>query len=236
MRPDVDVDPQLGRFRGSDGMATGRKSSFDLKEACVQAARDVIAEQGIEALSMRDVARKLGISHQAPYRHFESRDHLLAEIMRRCFADFAEHLDRRKSPDGNSDHEDMGSVYLAYAAQKPLEYRLMFGTPWPAPAQHPELVKHAVHAFDILRNSQRARYGDDPAHYAKADLDALFIWSTLHGMASIMQANVMQHLVLAPEVMPRLKTDLLGKIDAAVEASSRRAPRTAKARRKPAKR
>jgi hypothetical protein len=46
----------------------------------------------------------------------------------------------------------------------------------------------------------------------------------------------MQHLVLAPEVMPRLKTDLLGKIDAALETSSRRAPRTAKARRKPAKR
>ena len=54
----------------------------DLREACVQAAREVIAERGVEGLSMRDVARRLGISHQAPYRHFESRDHLLAEIMR----------------------------------------------------------------------------------------------------------------------------------------------------------
>jgi AcrR family transcriptional regulator len=62
-----------------------KNKTFDLKEACVQAAREVIAEQGVEGLSMRDVARKLGISHQAPYRHFESRDHLLAEIMRRCF-------------------------------------------------------------------------------------------------------------------------------------------------------
>lgn len=217
-------------------MTTSRRKSFDLKEACVRAARDVIAEQGIEALSMRDVARKLGISHQAPYRHFESRDHLLAEIMRRCFADFAEHLDQRKSADGNGDHEDMGSAYLAYAAQKPLEYRLMFGTPWPEPARHPELVKYAVHAFDILRNSQRARYGDDPAYYAKADLDALFIWSTLHGMASITQANVMQHLVLAPEVMPRLKADLMGKIDAALGASSRPAPKPGPARRKAANR
>ena len=160
----------------------------------------------------------------------------MAEIMCRCFADFAEHLDRRKSPDGNGDPEDMGSAYLAYAAQKPLEYRLMFGTPWPEPAQHPELVKHAVHAFDILRNSQRARYGDRPAHYAKADLDALFIWSTLHGMASILRANVMQHLVLSPEVVPHLKADLMGKIDDALEASSRPAPRTAKARRKLVKR
>ena len=74
-------------------MSQLKAKAFDLKEACVQAAREVIAEQGVENLSMRDVARKLGISHQAPYRHFESRDHLLAEIMRRCFADFAHHLD-----------------------------------------------------------------------------------------------------------------------------------------------
>ncbi len=218
-------------------MATGRKKSFDLKEACVRAAREVIAEQGIEALSMRDVARKLGISHQAPYRHFESRDHLLAEIMRRCFVDFAEHLDRGKSldgPDGRQD--DMGSAYLAYAEQKPLEYRLMFGTPWPEPAQHPELVKYAVHAFDILRNSQRARHGDGAAQRARADLDALFIWSTLHGMATIRQANVMQHLVLAPEVMPRLEADLRHKIDAALEALPKPARKPGPARRKSVKR
>ena len=218
-------------------MATGRQKSFDLKEACVRAAREVIAERGIEALSMRDVARKLGISHQAPYRHFESRDHLLAEIMRRCFADFADHLDRRTSfDDPAGGHEDMGSAYLAYAERKPLEYRLMFGTPWPEPAQHPELVRYAVHAFDILRNSQRAKYGDRPAQYARADLDALFIWSALHGLASTMQANVMQHLVLAPEVIPRLKADLMGKIDAALAVAPQAGSKPKQARRKPAKR
>ena len=56
-----------------------------LKEACLRAAREAIAEQGVEQLSLREVARRLGVSHQAPYRHFPSRDHLLAEVMRRCF-------------------------------------------------------------------------------------------------------------------------------------------------------
>jgi AcrR family transcriptional regulator len=69
-------------------MAKTIDQAASLKEACVQAAREVIAERGVENLSMRDVARKLSVSHQAPYRHFESRDHLLAEIMRRCFVDF----------------------------------------------------------------------------------------------------------------------------------------------------
>jgi len=200
-------------------MAPKKDKSFDLKEACVQAAREVIAEQGVEGLSLRDVARKLGISHQAPYRHFESRDHLLAEIMRRCFVDFADHLDHRAG--GVSPDEDLGSMghaYLDYAQEKPLEYRLMFGTPWPEPAQHPELIANAVHAFDILRNSLRETQGDTPEQQARADLDALFIWSALHGMASISNADVMRHLVLAPGVIEHFRQDLMGKIGAALAA------------------
>jgi AcrR family transcriptional regulator len=53
-----------------ESMGKTIEQTASLKEACVQAAREVIAEKGVENLSMRDVARKLGISHQAPYRHF----------------------------------------------------------------------------------------------------------------------------------------------------------------------
>lgn len=194
-------------------MTTTREPSLSIKEACVQAAREVIADNGIENLSMRDVARKLGISHQAPYRHFDSRDHLLAEIMRRCFVDFAEHLDQQtRSGDAEADLGAMGHAYLDYAQRKPLEYRLMFGTPWPAPAQHPELVRHAVHAFNILRDSLRSMQGNDAAHHANADRQAMFIWSTLHGMASITQANVMQHLSLASGVESDLRNDMMMRI------------------------
>lgn len=190
----------------------------DLKEACIEAAREVIAEQGVEALSLRDVARRLNISHQAPYRHFASRDYLLAEIMRRCFADFAGYLDQRSGGVGTgADLDGMGEAYLAYAEQKPLEYRLMFGTPWPEPAEHPELVKHAVHAFDILRNGLRSMEPPGAARpQAEIDLDAMFIWSALHGAASISQANVMQHLALEPSVAGRLKGELMERIDNAL--------------------
>ncbi len=208
-------------------MTTTREPSLSTKEACVQAAREVIAENGIENLSMRDVARKLGISHQAPYRHFESRDHLLAEIMRRCFEDFAQHLDQRaRSGDAEADLEAMGHAYLDYAQRKPLEYRLMFGTPWPAPAQHPELVRYAVHAFNMLRDSLRGMQGNDEAHLANADRQAMFIWSTLHGMASITQANVMQHLSLAPGVESDLRNDMLARIGLGLQWSEGSTPGT----------
>ena len=194
-------------------MTSSRVPAISLKEACVQAAREVIAEHGVERLSMRDVARKLNISHQAPYRHFESRDHLLAEIMRRCFADFAQHLDKRPlTGNPEADLQAMGHAYLNYARKKPLEYRLMFGTPWPEPAQHPALVQHAVHAFNLLRDRLRAMHGDRPERHAQADRQAMFIWSTLHGMASITQANVMQHLNLASGVEHALPADLMARI------------------------
>lgn len=191
----------------------------------MQAAREVIAESGVENLSMRDVARKLGVSHQAPYRHFESRDHLLAEIMRRCFVDFGHHLDQRlRSSDPEADLGAMGQAYLDYAQLKPLEYRLMFGTPWPEPAQHSELVRHAVHAFDTLRDGVRRLHGDKDVHQAQVDRQAMFIWSALHGMASITHANVMQHLSLASGVEADLQNDLLSRVGLGVQWSGARDP------------
>jgi hypothetical protein len=72
-----------------------RHRALELRDACIVAAQEVIAERGVENLSLREVARKLGVSHQAPYKHYPSRDHLLAEVMRRCFQRFAAHLDAR---------------------------------------------------------------------------------------------------------------------------------------------
>ena len=197
---------------------------LDLREACIQAAREVIAEQGIEGLSLRDVARKLGVSHQAPYRHYPSRDHLLAAIMRRCFEDFANFMDQASKAHASDALLGMGQAYMRFAAEHPLEYRLMFGTPWPEPAAHPELVRHAVHAFDLLRQhlqlqlQQRAdaTQSDMLTLLAQAELQALFIWSALHGMASIEQANVMQHLVLSPGVSAMAEPYLMGMLHTAL--------------------
>ena len=168
---------------------------------------------------MRDVARRLEISHQAPYRHFASRDHLLAEIMRRCFVEFAEFLDQSSQNHQPEELRGMGEAYLDYAALKPLEYRLMFGTPWPEPAAHPELVKHAVHAFDLLRQNLLKQHGKNSGAKKQAELEAMFIWSLLHGYASIEQSNVMQHLVLAKGVQNQARNFMMGMIHSALQAN-----------------
>lgn len=199
---------------------------IELKDACITAAREVIAEHGIESLSLRDVSRKLGVSHQAPYKHYPSRDHLLAEVMRRCFQEFARHLDgRAHSEDPREDLRALGERYLSFAATHPLEYRLMFGAPWPESAQHPDLVRDAIHAFDILRSILKRVHGSGPDSRATIDQDAVFIWSCMHGVASITQANVMEHLKLQKKVRASAAHHVMDMISVALDAR-REAPKS----------
>lgn len=193
---------------------------LELKEACVRAAHDFIAEHGVERLSLREVARRLGVSHQAPYKHYPSRDHLLAEVIRRCFRRFADYLDDRGSQaDPREDLGALGRRYLAFAAAHPLEYRLMFGTPWPESAERSGLVEDARHALDVLRAVLRRIHGVDRSQRARVDLDAMFIWSQMHGLASIAQANVMDHLGLAPQTSRDMVPHAMRMIELAMEAA-----------------
>lgn len=200
-------------------MPAAKSESLELKEACVRAAREVIAERGIEHLSLREVARKLGVSHQAPYRHYPSRDHLLAEVLRRCFEAFAQALDaRERADDPMLDLGALGRQYLSYAARHPLEYRLMFGTPWPDLDAHEALRRDAVHAFDVLRDALRRLYAGDAARKAELDLHAMFIWSAMHGLVGITQGDVMRCLTLADGVDRQMHPHVMKMVESALRA------------------
>lgn len=190
-----------------------------LKESCVQAAHEFIAEKGIENLSMRDVARRLEVSHQAPYRHYPSKDHLLAAVIARCFREFATFLDERPTFDNPDDElAALGKQYIAYASSHPLEYRLMFGTTWPDTAEDTELIKDAQHAFNVLRKVLQRIHGTGKAKKEKIDLDAMFIWSNLHGLVTITQSNVMQHLQLAPKAEKNVSGHVFSMISSAMKS------------------
>ena len=194
-------------------MTETRAAPGELRDACIEAAREAIAAHGIECLSLRDVARRLGVSHQAPYKHYASRDHLLAEVVRRCFEGFAACLDGREHfDDPVLDLDSLGRRYMEYARSHPLEYRLMFGTPWPAAAEHPGLARDAVHAFEILRKVLRRLHGDGSAQRERVDLDALFVWSTIHGLVGVLGGSCADKLALSPQVMDQAMAHIMAKV------------------------
>lgn len=200
-------------------MPTVRARPDDLKEACVTEAFAIIAAEGLEKLSLREVARRLGVSHQAPYRHFPSRDHILAEVVARAFDHFAAYLDgRQRTPDPEQDLGGMGVAYLRYAGEHPLEYRLMFATPLPDHTQHPGMMRSARHAFTLLEQGlERMRNAFGTASPRDAiTLDALFIWSALHGLAGIQNGSTIATLALPHKLLAEAPTHLLTRISHAL--------------------
>lgn len=73
-------------------------------------AMNIIESSGIEAHSLREVSRRLEVLHQAPYKHFASRDHILTQIVRRTFEEFAAYIDSRlMTGDPHRDLENLGA-------------------------------------------------------------------------------------------------------------------------------
>jgi len=196
-----------------------RQPDRDLADACVLEALAIVEEEGFEKLSLREVARRLGVSHQAPYKHFPSRDHIVAEMVARAFAGFAAHLDARgPAATPRADLGAMGRAYVAYALAHPLNYQLMFATPLPAAEDHPEMMRLGRHAFTLLEDAI-ARVHAAEGRDASADLvgkDALFVWSVMHGLVGILHRNAAPSLGIAPATLAAVPEHVLGRIGQAL--------------------
>jgi len=194
-----------------------RKPKYDnLREACIDEAINIITSDGIDNLSLRQVSRRLGVSHQAPYKHFPSRDHILAEVVSRMYQTFAEHMGLvPTSDDPYADLRGMGRAYLGYAVDHPLEYQLMFNTPLPPAKDHPDMMTNAQKAFGLVRDCLE-RMG-----HPKPTQTALFVWSTMHGWASLLQAQVLDTIDLPDDLIESATEHILDQIRLALTNTDR---------------
>lgn len=179
------------------------KPTPDLGERCVEEALRIIEERGVDALNMREVARRLGVSHQAPYKHFESRDHVLAEVVARVFADFADSLDQagfQGAPEEELDQ--MIHAYFKYALDHPYRLRLIFDTELPDPVLHPGMLQNSKQALDHLFGvvARLPTTQNDPNPQARTERDALYVWSAIHGFSSIRNSHAWARLQFSGEV------------------------------------
>src|SRR3954462_5211842 len=100
----------------------------NLREALLEAARQLVAERGPQGFSLTEAARRAGVSPSAPYRHFKDREEVLAELCRRGFALFGQRLQAAVAGAQNAAEalQRMGPAYLAFAREEPGYYAAMF--------------------------------------------------------------------------------------------------------------
>ena len=140
----------------------------DLPAALLRTAAKILEKQGAEALSLREVARRAGVSHNAPYRHFPDRERLLAALAAQGFELLGQALASRP-------RREMGEAYVEFALAHPQRFRLMFGG----------LVKSAdqdAHAYESLQKAF-ADLGEQAPYAAAA------AWGLVHGLSQLLLAG-----------------------------------------------
>jgi len=148
----------------------------DLHAALLRAAAEILEQQGLGALSLRAAARRAGVSHTAPYRHFSDREALLAALAAEGFARLAEALEQAS----RSGAQARGEAYVRFALAYPQRYRLMFGGLL-RPEAHPELARAAARAYaELIRTF--AFVGDA----RRAEVAAAAAWALVHGLSQLL--------------------------------------------------
>jgi len=162
----------------------------ELRQRILNAARELFAKRGYEAVTMREIARRIEYSATALYTHFADKETLVRELCREDFAAFAQGFLDQVATAGDPIERlaRAGLVYFEFAEHYPEHYRLMFMSDLPPtppeageredPARNAYVFLHAL-VSDLMRE-QLLR-----VELTDVDLVAQTIWALVHGAASL---------------------------------------------------
>ncbi|MDE2444911.1 MAG: TetR/AcrR family transcriptional regulator [Alphaproteobacteria bacterium] len=167
----------------------------DLREQLLQAGEQALAEMPMAQVSLREIARKAGVSHAAPKHHFPTLGDLMGEIAARGFQRFVAALDEAANSITPQTAENrllaMGRAYLRFAEVNSAVYTLMFDQR-DSCSMTPHLVETSLEAWGQLENAVAALRVS-----GNASIGAMFVWSTVHGLAMLKSTHRLPpHLTL----------------------------------------
>ena len=184
----------------------------DLREELVQAALRIVAREGSAALTLREVARRAGVSHAAPYHHFADRAAMMAAVAERGFGGLREAMRAALETAGRTPHARMqavGAAYVQFAASHPGLFRVMFGPELSPMDARPSLCATSDEAFAVLVSATqavlRAPTADDP----RVQGAALAAWSLVHGLATLWNDTGLTRSGADLATLTRTATDVL---------------------------
>jgi AcrR family transcriptional regulator len=167
----------------------------DLRQELLRVAEEIILERGVDGFTLREAARRLGVSPAAPAHHFGDARGLLTEVAAEGFRELAQELtaaDKSGGSDLTARLHAQGAAYVRFALKRPARFQLMFRHDKHDTA-NPEFKDVARQAYGVLENAIRAATRTAADESLTPDGYALLLahWSIVHGFA---------HLVLGGEI------------------------------------
>jgi AcrR family transcriptional regulator len=158
----------------------------NLREALLEAAIRLIAEVGPTAFTLREVARRAGVSHNAPYRHFQDRDDLMAAVAAQGFRELTRAMIEAAAPksDALERLKHAGLAYVTFALRRPEHFTVMFDAPI-SKRKHPDSAAAAEESFATLLGFVKGC--QDAGRLPSGELRqmALLAWTMVHGIAKL---------------------------------------------------
>lgn len=154
--------------------------------AIVEAARDLLAEGGLDALSMRAVAARVGVSATAIYHYFDSKQAMVDRVVLSGFRRFLAYLTaaaEKVSEDSPDRLHALGLAYLRFALENRQYFRIMFTIQPEDPRAIEELPGGG--GYDLLLQSVERAMEAGHIRRADPDLVAFYLWSHVHGLATL---------------------------------------------------
>ncbi len=160
----------------------------DLRRALVEAAHAEVERGSAETVSLSAIAKALGVSQPAPYRHFADRDALLTEVVTEGFALFAAELKTApKRATGRAALSRMAQAYLRFGLEHPGLYKAMFASHLlPQARDGAALQATASGSFSLLVDAI------DAPDRESGERIALRIWASLHGIVMLANQGLLQ--------------------------------------------
>lgn len=182
-----------------------------MRQRLAEAALAIYREEGLEALSFRRLADAMSLSHTLPYRYFENKDALLAEVRRGCFVRFEAHV--RAAEAGLSEVSGrtraVTAAYVDFVTRWPADYQLMFSTEQPPPDQFPALLqaRRALfeHTVEMVADGIEAGLLVGEARQLTH-----LVWVSIHGLMTLHVANQLVHGYTLQELIEPLIETFLG--------------------------
>ncbi len=152
-----------------------------LRRQVLDAAVAIAATSGPDAISMREVARLAGVSHQAPYHHFGDRAGIFAAISEEGFRMLEESIEASTSLGTAA----MCEAYVHFALAHKGHFRVMMRNDLCSLEDYPSALVQADRAFNALRNEVVIIVGGD-SHEDEANAHTAYMWSVAHGLATLL--------------------------------------------------